>query len=164
MKIKAIVITLFLLSMFFLLRFYNEKIAPHTHYFEVNIAYLTVVIIVILFVVILFISKEHKVLLSIFFTIFLIVLIFGVSFWGVRPYHIIYEEVPKRMELLESYLEDNYQGRTWEIKRSDSTFDSRYLMLVTFDDEPETIYHYLMSDEVIKGEKELKSSGSRSPN
>ncbi|WP_096203177.1 DUF3139 domain-containing protein [Bacillus sp. FJAT-45350] len=164
MKIKAIVIILFLLSMLFLLRFYNEKIVPHTHYFEVNIAYLTVVITVILFMVTLFLSKEHKVLLSIFITIFLIVLLFGISFWGVRPYHIIYEEVPKRMELLESYLENNYPDRTWEVKKSDFTFDSHYLMLVTFDDEPDTIYRYLMSDEVIKGEKELKSSGSRSPN
>lgn len=150
--------------MFFLLRFYNEKIVPHTHYIEVKIAYLTVVIIVILFIVILFISKEHKVLLSIFITTFLIILLAGVSFWGVRPYHIIYEEVPKRMELLESYLEDTYPDRVWEIKKSESTFDNHYLMLVMFDDEPEITYRYLMSDEVIKGEKELKSGGSSSPN
>ncbi|MFC4404091.1 hypothetical protein [Gracilibacillus xinjiangensis] len=164
MKVKVVIITLFFATMFFLLKFYHEKIIPHTHYFEVSIAYFTVVIIVLLFIITLFISKEHKVLLSIFISLFLIVLISGVSFWGVRPYNIIYEEVPERIELLESYLMNTYPDRTWEIKRSESTFESHYLLLVTFDDEPETTYRYLMSDDVVKGENELKDSGKIHPN
>lgn len=159
-----IVLSLFLATMFFLLNFYNEKIVPHTHYFEVNFAYLTWVIIVILFIGIVFVGKKRKYFSSIFITMFFVLLIAGVSFWGFRPYNIIYKEVPKRMELLDSYLEETYPDRTWKIKKSESTFDSHYLMLVIFDDEPETAYHYLMSEDVIMGERELKSSGGRRAN
>jgi len=38
-------------------------------------------------------------------------------------------------------------------------FDNHYLLLVTFEDEPETAYHYLMSDDVVTGEKEINISG-----
>ncbi|SES18949.1 hypothetical protein SAMN04487944_12291 [Gracilibacillus ureilyticus] len=164
MKIKAIVFTLFLLCMLFLLRFYYEKIDPHTHYLENLFAYLTGVLVVILFMIILLIKKQHKIKLSVCIVLFLSVLIVGVSFWGVRPYYIVYEEVPKRIELLESHLTETYPDRTWEITQSDSTFESHYLMLVRFDDEPDTLYHYFISDDVITGEKELKSSGSRDAN
>lgn len=113
-----------------------------------------------MFIFILLIQKEYKILLSILITLFLIVLIAAVSFWGVRPYNIIYDEVPKRIELLNSFLEKTYPDRSWEIRKSDSTFDSHYLLLITFEDEPERAYHYFMGDEVIKGEKEIKSTGS----
>ena len=158
-KIRLFVGLLFLLAMFILLRFYNHKIVPHTHYLEVILAYLTTGLIVALFVVILLIPSRHRILFTSVITLFFIAFVAGTIFWGIRPYYVIYEEVPKRMEVLNTYLEDTYPERSWEMRKSPSTFDSHYLMLVTFEDEPGKTYHYFMNDGVMRGEEDITSSG-----
>ncbi|WP_158736050.1 hypothetical protein [Alteribacillus sp. YIM 98480] len=161
MKTRVMFFIAFLMIMVLLGWFYRHNIAPDTHYVEVQFATITAYFITILFAVTLFISKKQKMLFYTSYVIIFTITAAGISMWVVRPYVIINDEVPKRMEILDAYLEETYPDRDWDIQKSESTFDSHYLFYVTFAEEADYSYAYHMSDDVINGKDEIQSTGGR---
>ncbi|PRO66465.1 hypothetical protein C6I21_03755 [Alkalicoccus urumqiensis] len=142
-----------------LLVFYHHYIGTQVNHIERVFTYATAGISAVLFAGMVLIPSEKKVLLGAFVSIFIIVLAAGITFWGIRPYTILYAEVPERIDMLDAHLEETYPERNWEIRQSPAPSDSLYLLLVTFEDEPEITHHYHMSDDVVEGEREIRSTG-----
>ncbi|PTL39288.1 DUF3139 domain-containing protein [Alkalicoccus saliphilus] len=159
MKTKLISIFVFFTIAAVSVYFYQSYIAEYSNNVETAMALGTAGLAALLFFTAVFIPKRILVAKGIAFTLFLAVALVCIVFWLVRPYQIIYTEIPERMAILDEHLQEEYPEREWEIEKNTSAEDPVFLLLVTFEDEPEYEYRYLMDEETAEGESPVESSG-----
>ncbi|GAA0343388.1 hypothetical protein GCM10008967_37290 [Bacillus carboniphilus] len=69
-------------------------------------------------------------------------------FFAVRPFWIDYQ-VSLKTEKLNQYLEENYPGEVWEIRRQVGRQYNPYHLKVTFENEKDWTYTYYVGDDQI---------------
>jgi hypothetical protein len=156
---RFIFITVFALFLTASIIFYQFYISPHSNRVEDISALITAGTAAILFLALLFIPKSLSLLKGLILTFLAAVILVGATFWLIRPYQLIYNEVPERIEFLNEHLEEEHPERSWEIEHSSRDEDPIFTMLVTFEDEPDYEYQYYINRDVKEGEEPVESSG-----
>lgn len=161
MKTRLISLAAFLVVMISSIVFYQYWIAEYTNYIENVMAFGTAVLASVLFLTAFFLPRHLSLIKGLVFTLFLAVLLASIIFWLVRPYQIIYSVVPERMNVLEQHLQEEFPERNWEIEQSTAGEDPVFLFLVTFEDESEYEYRYLIDEDTAEGKEPVESIGQQ---
>ncbi|CAM3900168.1 hypothetical protein [Alkalicoccus chagannorensis] len=139
--------------------FYYIQISPYTQELEDWLAAGTAALGLILLAATLITPQRLRILAGIFLTLFLAVTLVNAMFWLVRPYQMVYQDVPERMDMLEEHLEEEYPGRSFDISQSPVDEDPLFLFFVEFDDEPGYVYYYYMDRDTAEGESPIEPDG-----
>ncbi|NJP37822.1 hypothetical protein [Alkalicoccus luteus] len=156
MKLKVTAAILFAAALIASIVFYQIYIAAYAHPVETVMAIATAAVAAVFLTVAMIVPQRLKLVTGISITLFFAVLLVGITFWLVRPYQLIYTELPEREATLESHLEEQYPEREWEISRSQLETHPIFMFEVVFDDEPQRPYLYLMDQDTMEGESDIE--------
>ncbi|MFC4735109.1 hypothetical protein ACFO4L_00805 [Bacillus daqingensis] len=156
MKLTVTAAILFAAALIASIIFYQTYIADYAHPVETVMAIATAALAAMFLALAIFIPRRLKLVTGISITLFFAVILVGVTFWLVRPYQLIYTELPEREAALSSHLEEEYPEREWEMNRSQVETHPIFMFEVVFDDEPDRPYLYLMDQDTMDGESEIE--------